>query len=103
MDTLVCFHCHGAGTSFVHINARPQCYWTWLRCDTCDGTGTVSQARQTAWEEGRQRRTRRLAAQLSQREMAARLGTTPQLYSRMEQGLEPWPDDILAAFAALEG
>ena len=45
MDTLVCFHCHGAGTSFVHINARPQCYWTWLRCDTWDNktaAGTVA-------------------------------------------------------------
>ena len=103
MDTLCCFHCHGEGTYYAHINAIPQCYWTWLRCNTCDGTGTVSQARQTAWEAGRRYRARRVAANLTQREMATRVGTTPQRYSRMEQGLEPWPDDILAAFAALEG
>ena len=102
MDTIPCFHCHGEGEILAYINAIPQCYWTWIRCNTCDGIGTVSQAQQTAWAEGRQRRARRVAAQLSQREMAARLGTTPQRYSRMEQGLEPWPDDSGAAFAALE-
>lgn len=103
-DCVVCFHCNGRGEVYAHINygtLRPA-EWRWIRCQPCDGLGLVSLAYRRAWEEGTRRRELRVAAHVSQQNMAQRLGVTPQAYTRMECGREPWPEGSAVVFAALE-
>ena len=97
-----CFHCNGEGENFVHIHyAHGPGVWRRLRCQICDGAGVVSQALAEAFVEGTRRRDIRVAARLSQREMAERLGVTTQAYSQMEHGGREWPVGSAAHFEAL--
>ena len=103
MAEVKCYLCGGAGvySALVHFTAghcKPQV----LRCDTCDGTGMVSQAQKDSYEEGRRRRTLRVNARVTQKALARQMGIPPAIYSQMELGLTPWPMGSEMLFAALE-
>ena len=99
---LPCFRCNGEGENFVHIHyTHGPGVWRRLRCQTCDGTGAVSQALAKAYAEGTRRRTIRVNANLSQKEMAERLGVTPHEYSQMEHAGREWPVGSAAHFVVL--
>ena len=99
----ICAACHGRGLIYSHLHfSDGSTAWRDLRCFRCDGTGVVSAAQHAAYALGRARRELRIAARLSQQDMATRLGCIPQEYSQMEQGFLGWPTDSDAVFQALQ-
>ncbi len=104
MADMPCFDCHGEKeiSRLAHLDTGI-CEWRTFRCFTCEGTGVVTTEYYAAWQEGRRRHNLRVHAHLSSREMAEKLGVRPVVYSAMEQGRVPWPDESAALFAVLEG
>ena len=101
-DDVLCFMCAGAGEFMALVRYETgECEQRLLRCQDCDGTGRVSAVRAAAHAEGRRRRDLRVAARMSQSEMAAQLGVTPQAYSQMELGRLPFPEGSETLYTSL--
>jgi hypothetical protein len=77
-----CTTCQGTGSTTAY--GCPGFRAFQLLCDDCAGTGTVTAERAAVLEAAASRRQDRIARGLSLREEAARLGITPQEYSRLE-------------------
>ena len=104
MKNVLCYDCGGEGVlnALVYMSSGRREALV-IPCTTCGGGGLVSKERKALWDEGRRRRDIRLAANLSQREMADTLGLDVADYSKMEHGRRPWPVGSGAEFAALAG
>ena len=102
MKNTLCYDCGGEGVlnALVHMSSGRREALV-LTCTACGGCGLVSKERKALWDEGRRRREMRLAANLSQREMADTLGLDVADYSKMEHGNRPWPVGSEEAFSAL--
>lgn len=82
-----CEHCNGTGT--VAALARPSegdCFEVKLSCWTCDGAGTVTQAKLDAIERGRVLRRARIDRGQTVREVASEYGMTASQLSALEHG-----------------
>ena len=67
-----------------------------MKCKRCGGTGKE----QESAEVGRTMRNRRLAAELSLRQMAVLVGRSHSFLSQLENGRRRWPELLLNKYAA---
>ena len=95
---VTCPTCKGTKTRTVY--ACPGFRAAEVACFTCDGTGELTAERRAWRERGALEREARIQRGEIQREAASRWGVDVARYSRMEHGLEPFPDHTAPADGA---
>lgn len=84
----------GLGSCSVHIDYENGLSETRNGvCGTCAGQGDIEPRRAEDVARGRAHRLEREANDEGLREAAHRLGISPAWLSRLERGLERWPED----------
>lgn len=91
-ETFVCIRCNGDKQLFAFINGGPDIRshsCAMIDCDTCAGTGVISEEKLMAITAGKDLRADRIQRGRTISEEAARLKMTPAQYSALERGREP--------------
>lgn len=88
-----CPVCHGKGQTVGY--ACPGFIEMQFDCRTCAGAGHITAEQTARIERGVAERAMRFARGESQRDAAKRWGVDVAVYSRMENGLMPFPDEAL--------
>lgn len=87
IELIKCPHCGGRGSNFSIACGPRKCTPNYLRCSTCQGSGSITPERQEKIKAGEAMRKDRIKRNQTQREEAKRLGVDVVVYSRMERGL----------------
>lgn len=95
---MICPSCHGAKTQEVMVCFRSKyggCERRIEKCDTCQGTGEITEQQKRQIERGRILRHFRVHEKKeTQREFAAKYHMDFALLSKMEAGRVPMPEEL---------